>query len=315
MKWFKHMTDVRRDEFILEIKRRFKHRGVYMWWALLETIAEQMDIRYSDKCSISMSFGEWLKILDAKRHIVLPFIQFLGKKKGINVTSDNVEMQHELEMNSTSTRDELDMNSTSSRLQLDFTITIEVRKLLELRDSRNNKVPTIGTIEEEEEEEKEIHKEKPATPTAKKKPATPKTKGVKTALKDNQEIVDMYELTNEIPEGWEAWARKKGVVVDVRNIFENFCRNHLKRESMWVDWYRTWQTWIDNAKDHNPEYFLKIANTDKKADYLYSAFLENIGDGDPHYSDWVLLKSQLKHQCPKHEVLSIDKIREQYGKK
>jgi len=308
MKWFKHMTDVRRDEFILEIKRRFKHRGVYMWWALLETIAEQMDIRYSDKCSISMSFGEWLKILDAKRHIVLPFIQFLGKKKGINVTSDNVEMQHELEMNSTSTRDELDMNSTSSRLQLDFTITIEVRKLLELRDSRNNKVPTIGTIEEEEEEEKEIYKEKPATPTAKKKP-----KGKPVPMP--KDMFEMYESGTGVPEDFVTWARSKGVQIDVREIFERFCENHLKKGSEWVSWRAAWQMWIRNAKQYNPEYFLKIANTDRKADYLYETFLENIGDGDPHYSDWVLLKSQLKHQCPKHEVLSIDQIREKYGKK
>ena len=314
MKWFKHMTDVRRDEFILEIKRRFKHRGVYMWWALLETIAEQMDSR-SNKCSITMSLGDWMKALDGKRNIVFPFILFLGRKKGINITSKDFEISIDEDIKDTPSGLHFKLKSTSSIDQVEFVITIEVRKLLELRDSRNNKTPIASLQEVEEEGDKEIYKEKPATPTAKKKPATPKTKGVKTALKDNQEIVDMYELTNEIPEGWEAWARKKGVTVDVRNIFENFCRNHLKRESRWVDWYRTWQTWIDNAKDHNPEYFLKIANTDKKADYLYSAFLENIGDGDPHYSDWVLLKSQLKHQCQKHEVLSIDQIREKYGKK
>jgi len=252
-----------------------------------------------------------MKALDGKRNIVFPFILFLGRKKGINITSKDFEISIDEDIKDTSSGLHFIIKPTSSIDQVEFVITIEVRKLLELRDSRNNKTPiaSLQEVEEEgEEDKKEINKEKPATPTAKKKP-----KGRPVPMP--KEMLEMFESGTGVPEDFVTWARSKGVQIDVREIFERFCENHLKKGSEWVSWRAAWQMWIRNAKQYNPEYFLKIANTDRKADYLYETFLENIGDGDPHYSDWVLLKSQLKHQCPKHEVLSIDQIREKYGKK
>ena len=257
----------------------------------------------SDKCTTELSINNWCKITQTRPPKFEEFISFLTEIKLIKSEKrDCSYLAEAMHLRRTHIRRR---NAAATQL-----LSITIPKLLDLRDSRNRKVPTVGTIEVEVEVEveKEIYKEKPAAPTAKKKP-----KGRPVPMP--KEMFEMYESGTGVPEDFVTWARSKGVQIDVREIFERFCENHLKKGSEWVSWRAAWQMWIRNAKQYNPEYFLKIANTDRKADYLYETFLENIGDGDPHYSDWVLLKSQLKHQCPKHEVLSIDQIREKYGKK
>lgn len=65
MKWFKHKTDASGDEFIVELVELFGLEGYARWFLVLETIAIGMD--ESDKCSITLSWVEWQKILCGKR--------------------------------------------------------------------------------------------------------------------------------------------------------------------------------------------------------------------------------------------------------
>ena len=296
MKWFKHMVDAPEDERMCRIFDIYGHWGLSVWWLLVGAVARNMQ-RGSSKCTTELSIKNWCKITQTRPPKLKQFISFLTEIKLIK--SEKINQPYALAT----------CQPRGSRVVADTQLlSITIPKLLELRDTRNQKLPTIGTIEGDAEGDKEINKEKPATPTAKKKP-----KGRPVPMP--KDMFDMYESGTGVPEDFVDWAKSKGVQVDVREIFERFCENHLKKGSEWVSWRAAWQMWIRNAKKYNPEYFLKIANTDRKADDLYEAFLNNIGDGEPTRRDWVLLDSQLRHQCPKHKILGLQTIREKYGKK
>lgn len=53
MKWFKHLTNARRDPKIIALKAQFGHQGVGRWWEIVEIIAEEMND--SDRCEITIN--------------------------------------------------------------------------------------------------------------------------------------------------------------------------------------------------------------------------------------------------------------------
>lgn len=61
MKWFKHMTDAHRDEKLTQLFTIHKHRGVCIYWWIIEIIAEQMD--QGDKCDATHDARHWAKML------------------------------------------------------------------------------------------------------------------------------------------------------------------------------------------------------------------------------------------------------------
>jgi hypothetical protein len=304
MKWFKHLSDAAQDEMLQDLKDRYGFEGIGRWWTIVEAVAAQMK-KGSNKCDLELSVRKWCEMLGGRAKVIVPLLYFLADHKTSTITMEIYDEKTVLKPFQNR------FKTVLNEIQSNFKIVLKIPKLLELRDRRYAKVSPgchrSDTIEVEVEVEKENKKKK----TPKKKPKNPPT-----ALKDNPEIVDMYELTEEVPEKWRKWAIKKGVKVDVRPIFENFCRNHLKRESQWVDWYRTWQTWIDNAKEINPEYFVRKASPSNKIMYLYDEFAkqELWREGQDLEIEYKLLVTKLRGIDNNHQPFSISELREQYAR-
>ena len=315
MEWFKHYSGAHMDPLLIQVVRHYGMAGYGQFWRLCEVVGGQMK-HGSAQHSVTMDMQDWAGELKMYPKNLLPFLGFLAENNTITAEVFSDEYTGYICGNTAVMLLQSYYKTTVKRKQSGINIKLSIPKMLELRDSRNQARQPRGSCEALEvdksksknKKEKEIHKEKPAAPTEKKKP-----KGRPVPMP--KEMLEMFESGTGVPEDFVTWAKSKGVQTDVREIFERFCENHLKKGSEWVSWRAAWQMWIRNAKQYNPEYFLKIANTDMKADYLYQTFLENIGDGEPHYADWVKLRAQLKQQCPKHVFLEIEQIREKYGKK
>jgi hypothetical protein len=296
MKWFKHLCDADMDEFMIDMMEEYGYAGKGRWWSIVAAVGGQMK-RGSDKHEIQMSLREWCHFMRMKPKKLLPFFNFMTTNK-----HSNVGIEYLIRGASFSFQNDFEMLLKS--FQSKNVLIMKLPKLLYLRDNRNSNTPMPCTLEVEVEVEKERLKKKPPT-TKKKTKAKPKSKVVPIP----QEFVDMYENTNDVPEKWVAWARKKGVVVEIRPIFEDFCRNHLKRGSEWKDWYRTWHTWIDQAKEMNPEYFVKKASNNVRRDRLYNEFVNSYLDSPGEEQGYQVLIGQLKLHCPDHKPYSIEAIR------
>jgi len=288
MRWFKHFSDARNSEFLKLLKRKYGLEGLARYWLLVEAVSEKMERRDS-RCSLEMSIGDWCELLSGKPKRVLPFLYFLVRKTTMLGWVEGVPFPERFG-NKPETFQEHNEN----------VLKMKVPKLLKLRDNRNSNKPTVSLQEVEVEVEKEILKKKPAKPKK-------KTKAKPTPLPS--ELEDLYENSSSVPENFEAWAKKKGIVVEIRPIFEDFCRNHLKRGSEWADWYRTWQTWIANAKEMNPEYFVKKASKNSKRDQFYNEFVRGYLGSPGEEFGYESLISQLRLHCPDHKPYSLKAIR------
>lgn len=74
MRWFKHMSDLKRDEGVSRYLESNKLAGYGFLMLVLETVAERMDLT-SDRCAATYSRAEWARITrstirSVDRHLV-----------------------------------------------------------------------------------------------------------------------------------------------------------------------------------------------------------------------------------------------------
>ena len=131
MKWFKHFSDASSDEFIAGLEDEFGLAGYARWWKLLEVIAKQMD--KTDKCSAEYSLKKWGKFLKTNQNILKTFLEHCENNSKTFLTYSNNKL------------------------------TIEIPKLLEIRDNHSKNLQAAGkrltSKEVEVEVEVEVDKE------------------------------------------------------------------------------------------------------------------------------------------------------------
>jgi len=319
MKWFKHMSDASDNPLLREIREEYGVVGIGRWWLIVEAIAKQMDL-YSDKDSASYHVKAWSRIIGAKIKTTVEFMRFLADDPTSNMSAIFYDSNQigskklsDKEVDNRVTLSSQNRHKTATLRKCGgFVIEMRLPKLLELRDSKNAVRTHRGAIEVEEEVEKENTKRKKPAKAKKTKPKAPRT-----ALKEHQDIVDMYENTDDLPAKWRDWAIKKGVTINPRIIFEDFCRNHLKRESQWVDWYRTWQTWIAQSPEMNAHYFAKASSLDVRIERIYEHFADQgLFGNDPEFVevDYRQAVGQAKLIDPNHKPPTINELREKYAR-
>ena len=81
MKWFRHMSDMSDDEFVVELEQIFGLEGYARWCKLLEAIAKQMN--KTDKCSVSYPWSKWQTILRGKQKKLETFLEHLENQRKI----------------------------------------------------------------------------------------------------------------------------------------------------------------------------------------------------------------------------------------
>lgn len=75
MRWIKHMTRTRNDQKMATFLTYAGLNGYGFWWALLETIASEMD--NSDRCEICYTVYQWCSKIGCKKQTFLKYIQIM----------------------------------------------------------------------------------------------------------------------------------------------------------------------------------------------------------------------------------------------
>lgn len=117
MKWFKHFSNARHDEFITWLRSEYGMEGVGRWWTILEVVAEQMEPQ-GGSCSAKHPWTEWSSFLKQKRNKMSLFLKQIENKSKIKLTDyGNV-------------------------------LEIEIPKMLELRDNYSRNLQATDKSEE-----------------------------------------------------------------------------------------------------------------------------------------------------------------------
>lgn len=84
MKWFKHFSDARHDEFITWLRAEYGMEGVGRWWTLLEVVGEQMSPK-GNGCSAKHPRKEWCAFLKQKQNKMNLFLKQIENKSKIKL--------------------------------------------------------------------------------------------------------------------------------------------------------------------------------------------------------------------------------------
>lgn len=82
MKWFRHMTNTRRDPFIEKLIDKFGLEGYARFWMLIEVVASAMDREHPEP-EVAMTIESWCRELRCKRKILLLFLEYFQNKMKI----------------------------------------------------------------------------------------------------------------------------------------------------------------------------------------------------------------------------------------
>lgn len=95
MKWFKHMSNARHDEFITWLRCEHGMEGVGRWWTILEVVSEQMNAK-SLECSATHPWVEWSSFLKQKRNKLALFLEQIENKQKIKTTDYGLVLKIEI---------------------------------------------------------------------------------------------------------------------------------------------------------------------------------------------------------------------------
>lgn len=87
MKWLKHMSATRRDERIASLIDEHGFEGYGVFWAVLETIAEQMPAG-EDRYEVGYSLKRWGQLLGCHHNKVKKYLSLLGVHGLVTVKSE-----------------------------------------------------------------------------------------------------------------------------------------------------------------------------------------------------------------------------------
>jgi len=95
MKWFKHYSNARHDEFITWLRGEYGMEGVGRWWTILEVVAEQMDPKKGN-FSASHPWTEWSSFLKQKRNKLTSFLKQIENKQKIKLIDHGMVLEIEI---------------------------------------------------------------------------------------------------------------------------------------------------------------------------------------------------------------------------
>jgi hypothetical protein len=75
----------------------------------------------------------------------------------------------------------------------------------------------------------------------------------RTPLTEIPENINSFYETGLLPDGFEEYARGKGIKSNLVMIFHDFVLYHRKKGSKFRDWNAAWQTWVRNQIKFHPE--------------------------------------------------------------